>query len=86
MIWNRTLTLRPDGRISRIRQDNEYGSCTDVYRYDAKGNITKIIGQSEMGNNAVTLKYDSGRDSHGNWLKNKKDDGSVIVREIEYYG
>lgn len=85
VIWNYAITLRPDGKISKIRHSTEYEDWTEVYKYDSNGFITSIQTLSPLGNHSLTHKYGDEKDSHGNWLKCSKDDNSVVVREIEYY-
>lgn len=86
-LWSRCLTLRPDGRISKIANSSEYDNWNEIYSYDANGMLTKITYRNEAGTFVNNMKYDPARDARGNWLKCKKSgrDDEVIEREIEYY-
>lgn len=87
VLWSRGLTLRPDGKISKIANNSQYDNWNEIYSYDANGMLTKITYRNEAGTFVNNMKYDPARDARGNWLKCKKSgrDDEVIEREIEYY-
>ena len=87
VLWSRTLTLRTDGKISKIANNSQYDNWNEIYSYDANGMLTKITYRNEAGTFVNNMKYDPARDAQGNWLKCKKSgrDDEVIEREIEYY-
>lgn len=86
-LWSRCLTLRPNGKISKIANSSEYDNWNEIYSYDANGMLTKITYKNEIGTFVNNMKYDPARDAQGNWLKCEKSgrDDEVIEREIEYY-
>lgn len=87
VLWSRGLTLRPDGKISKIANNSQYDNWNEIYSYDANGMLTKITYKNGIGTVVNNMKYDPARDARGNWLKCKKSgrDDEVIEREIEYY-
>lgn len=87
VLWSRTLTLRPDGKISKIANNSQYDNWNEIYSYDANGMLTKISYKNGIGTVVNNIKYDPTRDAQGNWLKCEKSgrDDEVIEREIEYY-
>lgn len=87
VLWSRGLTLRPDGKISKIANNSQYDSWNEIYSYDDNGMLTKITYKSVIGTFVNNMKYDPARDARDNWLKCKKSgrDDEVIEREIEYY-
>ena len=42
VLWSRTLTLRTDGKISKIANNSQYDNWNEIYSYDANGMLTKI--------------------------------------------
>lgn len=87
VLWSRGLTLRPDGKISKIANNSQYDNWNEIYSYDANGMLTKITYKNGIGTVVNNMKYDPARDARDNWLKCKKSgrDDEVIEREIEYY-
>ncbi len=87
LLINRLVTLRPDGKISKIANKTFYNNWNEIYSYDANGMLTKISYKSGTDTSVTNMKYDPARDAQGNWLKCEKSgrDEQVIEREIEYY-
>lgn len=86
-IQKSVYTLRPDGRISKSKDDCIYENSKSTYSYDANGFLIKTAATSVLSPEpyVVTIKYDPQTDSHGNWLKATDADGNMAIREIEYY-
>lgn len=82
-----TYTLRPDGRISKSKDDGVYEATKSTYTYDANGFLTKTVTTSPLSPeaNVVTFSYEQPTDAAGNWLKGTDSTGQLAVREIEYY-
>lgn len=87
IIQSATLTLRPDGKISKSKDQCIYEDSNTTYTYDANGFLTKETGRSPLVPTpyVTTYKYDSQRDAQGNWLKRTGPEGGITEREIEYY-
>lgn len=87
IIQSATLTLRPDGKISKSKNECIYEDSNTTYTYDANGFLTKETGRSPLvpTPSVTTYKYDSQRDAQGNWLKRTGPEGGITEREIEYY-
>lgn len=85
IIQSATLTLRPDGKISKSKDQCIYEDSNSTYTYDANGFLTKITNRSALAPTPSydIYKYDSKRDAQGNWLK--RTEPMIVEREIEYY-
>lgn len=79
------ITLRPDGKISKIKYTTLWDSWTKTYSYNANGMLTKTVNKNPIEVNAITWKYEPGCDANGNWLKAENSDNEVVERQIEYY-
>lgn len=79
------ITLRPDGKIAKIKHNTLWDSWTQTYIYNTAGMLTKTVNKNSIDTFAITWKYEPERDANGNWFKAENSDSEVVERQFEYY-